>query len=55
MTVVESDVLDTRPARLAYPEAVQAEEHGECRVILVEPLGGEEKGTELLSIKPPAL
>ena len=52
---IEGDVLDVRPARLAYPEAVQPEEDGEGRMIPVEPFRRVEEGAELPTVQTPAL
>ena len=39
---LEAEVLDVGRARLADPQAVQSEQHGESGMGLVDPLGSEQ-------------
>jgi hypothetical protein len=52
---LEGHVLDVGFAGLAYPKSVQAEQHREGCVGVVEPLGGEEELAELAPVQPAPL
>ena len=55
MAAFEAEVLDVGAARLADPQPVQAEQHGQGGVGVVEPLGGEQEPAELAAVQCPAV
>jgi hypothetical protein len=48
---LETEVLDVGRARLADPQAVEAQEHGESGVGVVDPLGFEQEPSELGAVE----
>ena len=52
---LEAEVLDVGGARLAHPQSVQAQEHGEGAMGGIEALGGEQQGAELGAVESPGV
>jgi hypothetical protein len=53
MPSLEAEVLDVGLTCLGDPQAVQSEEHHQGRVLMIDPLCGKEKTTELVAIETP--
>ena len=51
MAALDPEVLDVGGARLAHPQTVEAEQHGERGVVAVAVLGGEQEHAELRTIQ----
>ena len=55
VSAFEREVLDVGGAGFADPEAVQAQEHRERGVVVVEAFGGEQERAEFSAVQPASL
>jgi hypothetical protein len=55
MASLHAHILDVGVARLGDPQPVQAEQHGQCGVGVVEALGGEQEPGKLAAVEAPPL